>query len=65
MLFNIIQWGETPLHWAAYNNSKECLELLLSYGAEVNMKKIVSIDIIVTNSKTVHDIIITLHTAVR
>ena len=42
MLLNIIQWGETPLHWAAYNNSKECLELLLSHGADANIKKIVS-----------------------
>ena len=33
-----------PLHGAAYNNSKECLELLLSYGADVNVKNIVSKD---------------------
>ena len=33
-----IQDGGTPLHWAARENSKECLKLLLAYGAEVNAK---------------------------
>ena len=37
-------WGYTPLHWAAEKNSKECLELLLSHGAEVNIKNDVSND---------------------
>ena len=32
----------TPAHDAAGNNSKECLELLLSHGAEVNIKSDVS-----------------------
>ena len=34
----------TPLHWAARNNNKECLALLLSHGAEVNIKNDVSND---------------------
>ena len=34
----------TPLHWAASNNSKECLANLLSHGAEVNIKDNVSND---------------------
>ena len=34
----IIQVGWTALHWAAEKNSKECLELLLSHGAEVDIK---------------------------
>ena len=34
----------TPLHRAAKKNSKECLELLLFHGAEVNIKSKVSND---------------------
>ena len=33
-----MKWGYTPLHLGAKNNNTECLELLLSHGAEVNMK---------------------------
>ena len=36
--------GETPLHHAALNNSKECSALLLAHGAEVNVKHNVSND---------------------
>ena len=36
--------GSTPLHWAALANSKECLELLLSRGADGNIKNNVSHD---------------------
>ena len=39
---NCIKRGSTPLHKAAANNSKECLALLLSRGAEVNIKDKVS-----------------------
>ena len=34
--------GWTPLQWAAQENNKECLELLLSHGAKVNVKENVS-----------------------
>ena len=37
-----MQCGWSPLHYAAEKNSKECLEILLSHGAEVNMKNNVS-----------------------
>ena len=30
--------GSTPLQKAVEKNCKECLEVLLSYGAEVNIK---------------------------
>ena len=36
--------GGTALHSAAGNDSKECLELLLSDGADVNIKNNVSND---------------------
>ncbi|KAK6480584.1 ankyrin repeat and SOCS box protein 13-like isoform X1 [Huso huso] len=29
-------YGKTPLYWAAYKGQKLCMELLLSYGADVN-----------------------------
>ena len=32
------KYGWTPLHWAAYNNSLAVAELLISSGAEVNVK---------------------------
>ena len=38
----LYQNGVTPLHGAAYNNSKECLDILLSHGAELNIKDRVS-----------------------
>ena len=31
----------TPLHWAAYNNSKEIVELLISKGADINAKDLI------------------------
>ena len=34
----------TPLHYAAVKGHKECLELLLSNGAEINAQHIVSKD---------------------
>jgi len=34
--------GNVPLHWAAVNNSKECMELLLAHGAYVTIKDDVS-----------------------
>ena len=34
-----MQNGSTPLHIAVEKNSKECLDLLVSHGAEVNIKK--------------------------
>ena len=37
-----MQVGSTPLYNAAKNNSEECLELLVSHGADVNIKKNVS-----------------------
>ena len=42
LLDNIIQDGETPLHTAAEYNKKKCMELLLSHGAEANIKNVVS-----------------------
>ena len=39
---NFMQNGSTPLHTAVKKNRKECLELLLSHGAEVNIKNDVS-----------------------
>ena len=36
--------GFTPVHIAAITNSKQCLELLLSHGAEVNVKENVRSD---------------------
>ena len=42
MLQKLHQYGRTPLHFAAQENSRECLELLLFYGAEVNIKNRVS-----------------------
>ena len=37
-----IKDGSTALHWATWNNSTECLALLLSHGADVNVKDNVS-----------------------
>ena len=37
-----MQNGSTPLHTAAEKNSIACLELLVSHGAEVNIKNDVS-----------------------
>ena len=37
-----MQDGKTPLHTAADSNSKECLELLLSHGAKVDIMSVVS-----------------------
>ena len=39
-----MQCEDTPLHTAASYGRKECLELLLSNGAEVNVKAYVSYD---------------------
>ena len=39
---NYIKDGRTSVHWAVWKNSKECLELLLSHGAEVNIRDEVS-----------------------
>ena len=41
--YNYNQDGKTPLHGATLKNSKECLVLLLSHGAEVDIKDNVSI----------------------
>jgi len=39
----ITQGGETPLRkTVAWNMSKECMELLLAHGADVNIKNNVS-----------------------
>ena len=38
VIVHYIQRRYRPLHVAAGNNSKECLELLLLHGADVNMK---------------------------
>ena len=35
----------TPLHSAALNSSKKCMELLLSHGAKASVKDNVSYDI--------------------
>jgi len=35
-------FGATPLHYAADKNSKECMELLLAHGTDVNVKDNVS-----------------------
>ena len=37
----------TPLHYAAYNNSKEVLELLIIKGADINAKDIIYLNIII------------------
>jgi len=34
--------GRTPLNWAAENNNKEWMELLLAHGADVTVKDNVS-----------------------
>ena len=39
-----LQNGATPLHWAAIYGSVECLEVLLTYGAEVDQRIDVSFD---------------------
>ena len=38
-----IQRGESPVHFIAKHNSKECMELLLSHGANVNTCAFVSL----------------------
>ena len=38
LVFNKDTNGMTPLHWAAYEDHKEVVELLLAYKAEVNAK---------------------------
>ena len=35
----------TPLHYAAENDSKEMLELLISKGADINAKDIIYLNI--------------------
>ena len=39
--------NETPLHYAARENSKEMLELLISKGADINAKTIIYLKIII------------------
>ena len=41
-----MQIGDTPLLWSAYYNNKEVAELLIKYGADINMKNYVSITLI-------------------
>ena len=43
-IFVFLQNGRAPLHLAAYYNSKECMDLLLSAGADVNIAGAVSND---------------------
>ena len=42
--FVFLQKGFASLHTAAYYNSKECMKLLLSAGADVNIAGAVSDD---------------------
>ena len=42
VIVHYIQGGYRPLHFAAGNNSKECLELLLLQGADINIRNSVS-----------------------
>ena len=44
MFGSLHQGGYTPLHTAAANNSTRCLALLISHGANVNIKANVSND---------------------
>ena len=39
--------NETPLHYAAFNDSKEIGELLISKGADINAKNIIYLNIII------------------
>ena len=38
----IIQWQNTPLHWAATSGHTDSVALLVDSGADINMKNIVS-----------------------
>ena len=39
--------NKTPLHYAAENNSKEMLEILISKGAKINAKDIIYLNILI------------------
>jgi len=41
-VINYIKLGWAPFHYAAFNNMKNCIELLLSHGADVNIMNDVS-----------------------
>ena len=51
--------GWTPLHWAAFYNSKECLEVLLSHQTKISANNEVSNNIKVSISTVFEMIIVT------
>ena len=40
--YYIIQWQQTPLHWAAGSGHTDSVALLVASGADINMKTDVS-----------------------
>ena len=40
--YYIIQWQDTPLHYAALNGHTDKVALLVASGADINMKNYVS-----------------------
>ena len=55
---NYTQKGWTPLYYAVESNAEECLKLLLSHGAKVNITNNVSNIIALTNTRTVYGLIV-------
>ena len=39
-VFVFLLFFQTPLHWAAYYGQKQCVELLLQYGADKTLKNV-------------------------
>ena len=47
--FKLLQEGYLAVHIAAVASGKECLELLLSFGADINAKDFVSVIVVEKN----------------
>ena len=48
-----IHFGKTPLHFAASNGRKECIDVLIQNGADVNLRNVRNFDffLILTNTQ--------------
>ena len=42
VIYDILQWGETPLHLASRHNNDKIVQVLIQSGADVNIVNIVS-----------------------
>ena len=42
VIYDILQWGETPLHLASWDDNDKIVQVLIQSGADVNIVNIVS-----------------------